>query len=92
MNGKTAKLVSLYVGARKAAGRPVSLKDFKRRWRMLPWNRRWPIREAMMAYILEREPKGRRELRALRPHWGKVEKKRGSGLLGWFSALLGFAR
>lgn len=90
MNGKTGKLIRLYVGARKAGGKAISLKDFKRRYQGLPWNRRERIRDAMMAFILEKDPPDRRELRASRPRWGSVERKRSGGLLGFVAHLLGF--
>lgn len=92
MNGKTAKLLRLYVGMRKRAGRAIALRDVKRRYKMTPWNLRSRIREGMMAYILENEPKDRRELRASRPRWGNVESARRGGLLQFVASLFGLAR
>lgn len=70
MNGKTSKLLSLYVGLRARQGRPVNLKDVKRRYRATARPFRFFVKDAMASYLDKHAPADRHELRQSRPRKG----------------------
>lgn len=89
MNGKTSKLVRLYVGLRARQGRPVNLKDVKRRYRKTASPFRFFVKDAMCSYLDKYAPKDVRELRASRPRKGVQYGPAKGGILRAIAAFIG---
>lgn len=89
MNGKTAKIIKLYVGLRARAGRHISLKDVKRRYQMLPRGEpRARTKDATAEYINHMAPPDARQLRAHRVKYAEKKVIR-QGIVGAIAAILG---